>query len=237
MRLIRNEVPNFRPLGEGAIRPGMLYRSGSLSGLGPVGAEGLRALGVRTVIDLRSDEELTRLPAGLPGGIAYRSLPVSAGSAGGASAPLSDDETIERIKASYRGIVRRDRETIARVLSILAEPDALPAVICCTAGKDRTGVLSAILLLAVGITPEAVREDYDRTNRHLRGRQREMVEAMAGQVTSFAMPDGGVPDVMLRADPGYLEAAMQEIGNVPSFLGDIGVPDATLDTLRARLLS
>ncbi|MYW05065.1 tyrosine-protein phosphatase [Streptomyces sp. SID3343] len=175
------------PLIDGGVtRVGVLMRCETPDLLTP---EGIRRLsgtyGVRHVLDLRSDRE------GLPlvewEGITRHRLPllgrrsalaadraavgdVSAGQTEGLD--LDDDIDLGNVDVHGAGLLymrmaERGRDSYVRSLEILAGDGGVPALVHCTAGKDRTGILVALLLSVAGVEREAIIEDYTRTEEHL----------------------------------------------------------------------
>lgn len=106
---------------------------------------------MRTIIDLRTDGEIERHPCAYSrgNGFDYRHFPIAAGSV--------PPPALEDVPASYLQIAIQ-KET-ADALRTIAEAET-GVLFCCTAGKDRTGVVSAILLLSCGVNREIVIDDY-----------------------------------------------------------------------------
>lgn len=235
LKLVSGQVANFRPVGEDFLVPGQLYRSGSLSILDEAGWHALGILGIRTVIDLRGPQETEAMPVLPPSSISRTWLPILADD----DAPLHDihdeRETVARIVRAYRRIVDVHGNVLARLVRSLAQRETLPAVIFCTAGKDRTGIAVAMLLRAIGISPALVEADYLATNTQMRPEHRETILGMASRITTFAMPKGGAVDAMLRADPAYLAAALNRIGDPVRYLEAHDVSPANLADLARAL--
>lgn len=120
----------------------------------------LLANGVTTVIDLRSDEERLRKPCPLAerSGFAYHPLPVT----GGNALPSCPDE----VAPSY---IRMADGQMARILRTIDEAPG-GTLFFCTAGKDRTGVLSALLQHRAGLPREAIIADYLLSGENLKER-------------------------------------------------------------------
>ena len=70
----------------------------------------------------------------------------------------------------YRSWLDVRQPQIGRILATLAEPDARPAIYHCAGGKDRTGVISALLLGIAGVPDEVIAEDYALSARYLMDR-------------------------------------------------------------------
>jgi protein-tyrosine phosphatase len=133
---------------------------------------GTRALGLRTIIDLRTDVEVGTTPSAWPtltGAVRCR-IPIDEGATGSKTYLLGgilegrirryDDEDLGRL---YVETVERRASSIGEVVTALAEPNGLPGLIHCTHGKDRTGIVVAVLLSALGACVEDIIADYVRT--------------------------------------------------------------------------
>jgi protein-tyrosine phosphatase len=123
-------------------------------------------------------------------------------------------------------------------MGLLARPDALPAAFYCAAGKDRTGVLAALVLDALGVEPVAIVADY-----HL---SKERVERIRERALTNAGARAGV-SAMVAQPPAFLQAPAEAMdlllawirsahGSTTDYLTSIGVLPATVDALRATLL-
>jgi len=143
---------NFRDLGGhptvdgGSTRRGRVFRSDAPHRLTAADLAAVRDLGLRVAYDLRSDEERDRAPSMLPAEIRCEVLPIG-GAAGrtdglgglfmaGRLAEVPPDFLVQM----YEAMAETAATTLGRLLTGLAEPGGLPALIHCTAGKDRTGI-------------------------------------------------------------------------------------------------
>ncbi|HEU4430595.1 MAG TPA: tyrosine-protein phosphatase [Myxococcota bacterium] len=167
---------NFRDLGgypthDGRrVRWGQVFRADSLAELSEGDIGYLERLGLARVIDLRGDGEISERPNRLAGrsGFAYLQLPIGESDLAPAEwARKFEAGEFGEIDASWlvRGYQRTLDERAQRVGGVLRELAAhpSPAVFHCTAGKDRTGVVAALLLLALGVPREVVIGDYSLT--------------------------------------------------------------------------
>ena len=129
-------------------RAGALIRTDSLHQLDPAGRAAFDEVGAGLILDLRSDsEQVDGHPLG--GDPAYRRIPWID--------PLREAEFVPSpdLAAVYRGSLSRNREHIGQILRVIAEaPTDSPVVLHCHAGKDRTGLLVALLLELVGVPRE-----------------------------------------------------------------------------------
>jgi protein-tyrosine phosphatase len=217
---------NFRDVGGlpvrggGRIAFGRLYRSYSLSGLGPAGMAGVRALGLSAVLDLRDEYELEHWPYDLGDpAIARIHTPVL----GDLGAPADQ-------LGLYRHMIETCGPGVTGAVRVIARTEALPVLVHCAVGKDRTGVTVGLALTAVGVPDEAVIGDFLLSNPGLN------IETPADDVD---IPyDGYQTHRYVRAV--HMETALEHArrlgGDVPGFLAMHGMTDAELDGLRVGLV-
>jgi protein-tyrosine phosphatase len=130
-----------------------LFRSDSLQRLDSQGVAGLAALDLHTIVDLRADIEVEQAPsalAGLPARIVH--------------APMVRDPTVlppmTDLGAEYRYTIDECGDSIGGAVRELCAPGALPALVHCAAGKDRTGIVIALVLAVLGVPDELIGADY-----------------------------------------------------------------------------
>jgi protein-tyrosine phosphatase len=241
---------NFRDLGgyettDGArLRWNTLYRSDTLHRFTASDAGTFRALGVRTVVDLRSQREIDDYGQIqiADGDFAWHNLPML-DNVKLAPAPRSDpmtDQTPPDLLPPpgerYYMILKQFSESIARVFSILAAQDALPAVYHCTAGKDRTGIVSALILDSLGVPDETIAEDYLLTDAG-RDRSSAWIEVNEPELAAFLAQ---IPLERRMARPenilAMLELVRSDHGSVRRLLNSFGVSTDQLDRIRKGLL-
>ena len=160
-------VFNFRDLGgyptdDGrSVRWGRLFRADDLSRLGDDDRERFAALGIRTVVDLRRPNEVDedgRIPAF--DGVSYQHVHLEHR----LWPPQEFADTGERVAYvvdRYRELRDEATEGLGEALRLIADPDAAPLVFHCIAGKDRTGVVSALTLSLLGVPDQVIAEDYE----------------------------------------------------------------------------
>ncbi|MDA0633388.1 tyrosine-protein phosphatase [Nonomuraea sp. MCN248] len=162
-------IHNFRDLGgyvtaDGrSVRWQRLYRADSLGGLAGADLDTFRALRVRTVIDLRHPyeaEKYGRVPDGH--GLAYRNLPIE-GRRWNVSV-FDENLGVARYLADrYLEVTEDGIGNLRSALETIAQADSAPVVVHCAAGKDRTGLLSAIVLSLLGVAEDDIVADYALT--------------------------------------------------------------------------
>ena len=225
--------------GGGRFRRGLLFRvSGALVGVRDL--THLGGLGLRTLFDLRGEvedrEQLSSWAAGE--GIAYRHVPVTVGrlsevvasfEEAAGSAELAGDF----LRAIYRRIVDDHGSTFAGVVDAMV--DGLPAGFGCAAGKDRTGVLAALLQSVAGVDEAGIVEDYrnlapdpDRLRVLLPGFLPETDPNAAGIETLL-----GTAAVTMHETLTHLA---ERWGGATGYLQAHGVAPDRLHTLRDRLV-
>jgi protein-tyrosine phosphatase len=242
---------NFRDLGGYHTADGRvtkwrtLFRADGLHRLTDADLRVMRDIGLRTVIDLRTENELVergRFPLDShPVGYHHVSLmdviwdpgqaPVEA-----SGAPVADF-LLERYVEMIDGAGRR----IGDIFAILAEPDALPAVFHCAAGKDRTGILAALLLSSLGVADADVVTDYALTGEAVP----RMLAAWKAAEAKQARPDSAAavaapPAAFLAAEPDAMARLLALIravhGSIRAYLRTLGVSGAVLADLESALL-
>lgn len=164
---------NFRDLGgyptvDGRVtRWGRLFRSDTLHELTDDDLDVLQDLGLAAVIDLRTATEVERTGRGPLGtrSVTYLHAPVlpeEGDDTRGAPEPEGDDTA-----ARYLWYLEVGRGPLVEAIEMVADEDCLPLVFHCTAGKDRTGVLAALVLDIVGVQHEVIVDDYVLTRTRM----------------------------------------------------------------------
>jgi protein-tyrosine phosphatase len=221
------------------VRRGRVWRSDAPSRLSAADRRALQQLQLRTVVDLRDSEERELEPSSLADdnaliihaiGFVPRAAHRMLGDLR-ESRPISPETARSMMLELYRELPRDHAPAYARMFRLLIAPDALPAMVHCTSGKDRTGFGIALLLCALGVPRETVLEDYLLTNRY----RRDIGAILRRRV------DPEVLDVVVAAHTEYLDAAFDSIrahhGSVEHFLaGALGLDPNDLFTLKERLL-
>jgi len=253
--------PNFRDLGgyqtsDGrTVIWGQVFRSGELPELTDEDVARLESLGLRTMVNFLLPEEIEmhgpdRLPAGV------RQVPH----------PITGDRTAELSLAVQQSIRTGQFENIppemnvefhrlllddgkaeyAALLRELMDPANRPLAYHCSHGVHRTGTASAIVLSALGVPWETVREDYLLSNTY----RSEEIEAQLARIRQAVATDRGVtPDQVDMANveafymldgtyiDGTLERAIEEFGSMEGYIREgLGISDEEIQLLRAELL-
>jgi protein-tyrosine phosphatase len=245
-------APNFRDLGglptaDGRIvRSGLMFRSEALLEPTDADAAAIRAHGIVLVCDLRSDSERGHAPNAwwAAQGVERLDLDVMAAieARDGPWSRLQADPTtvgaIAAMEATYTALPAAALVHVAAIIDRIVVGD-LPLLIHCTAGKDRTGFVSAVLLAALGVDHATILADYldsdGRWTPQVREHTRQMV---ADQIAEGVPPDA--IDAMMGVDERYLSASFSVIdahyGGIDGYFAACGVDAARLDIVRAALL-
>jgi protein-tyrosine phosphatase len=240
---------NFRDLGgwettDGrSVRWRKLYRADSVHRLTEADVEKAhQELGVRTLIDLRSDMEVQFGGVGALAElvIARYHAPITARREGQAidanvAAAQSADRSPDAMVEQYLAILDHSSNLVVEAVQTLASDEALPGVFFCAAGKDRTGVLAAVVLGAIGVRDDDIVADYVLTE--------ESIEAI---ITRFASSEGA-PAMYRDLPPSHfapfaetmervIDGVRSTYGSFASYLTSRGLPDDALRSLQASLL-
>ncbi|MDB5425872.1 MAG: protein tyrosine/serine phosphatase [Phenylobacterium sp.] len=237
------------------VRLGKLYRSDRLSGLTDADFAALAPRGIRLICDLRRQTEVDGAPTRWPGEDAPEIL----------AAPLFPDEagpsTMQRVLGDpaarndpaqsrqfmldlYRRLIAEPapRAAYHAIFARLAMDQALPVLVHCSAGKDRTGVVCALLHGLLGVSREDIVEDFLLTQRYYEGAReidRRIPQIVGAEFTDWSL-EALIP--IFSVEAAYIEAALDaletEHGSAEAFLsGAVGLPQATLDRIKDALLA
>ncbi|MBO4666618.1 MAG: tyrosine-protein phosphatase, partial [Bacilli bacterium] len=162
-------MKNFRELAYSNMKKGLLFRSDVLFHLNPKEKALLRDSNIKVVIDLRGKDEVEHLKDTNIKAINFINLPMLPESDSGNDSPLKTitikHMTLPDMDYAYRQLVMKDRKEVwSKIFNILLNNKEGAVLFHCSAGKDRTGVVSAIILTALGIDRKTVYNDYLITN-------------------------------------------------------------------------
>ncbi|HVB92080.1 MAG TPA: tyrosine-protein phosphatase [Acidimicrobiales bacterium] len=229
---------NFRDLGGYAAEEGqhtrwrVLFRADGLGELTEPDLAIVRELGIRTVIDLRTEHEVEQGRFNVDAHpVAFHHFPFIDS--------VPDVEQWDRrpglLRSQYKEMLDDAGEQIVGALEVLAAPEALPAVFHCTAGKDRTGLLSAVVLSLLGVPEDTIVADYALSGQAMeRLRAKLMLKYPEGRDVIAEISE------VFSADPANMVSVFahlrQRYGSVEGYAAHVGVGEGLLSRLRLSLL-
>ncbi|MFE3190420.1 tyrosine-protein phosphatase [Nocardia sp. NPDC059240] len=253
-------APNARDIGGVAanngvakIKSGVVFRTDALNRLTAADQQTLVAAGVTKVIDFRSPTERAASPDVLPGSIPEESLPVYDPNndfylffaklvQGGPTVQqqqLGDGKGAEYMRNYYKWMVT-DSTARTQFATALKEIANAPGAILyhCTAGKDRTGWMTAILMSILGTPDAAIYDNYLLSNDRLAASNKATLD---GLVAKGLVTDPSLFTPVLGVQSDYLAAAfgqaVQSYGTMNAFVSQgLGLDGATVGKLQAKLI-
>jgi protein-tyrosine phosphatase len=242
------DLGGIRTRGGSVVASGQVYRSGELSALTDGDLALLDRLRIRTVVDLRSETEAARQPDRLPDAVEFVAMPILPGGNGSGvdrflqTFDPADFPPWERI---YRDLIRDHVPVLTSLVRLIADPAARPLVFHCATGKDRTGIVAALLLSALDVEWSDVEADYLESNAILQPERGRIMEQWLGSLRQRGVHLDAAAvariEQLLLAEPDHLAAARDEMirccGSVDGYIEDaLGIDGDTRDSLRRQLL-
>ncbi|MBC6299675.1 tyrosine-protein phosphatase [Listeria booriae] len=223
---------NFRDLGGyvntagKTVKWGKLYRSSLLTNITEKDKDTLEKLGVSWICDLRSTSEIAAKPTPALAHIKNRHIPIGTAkneSTESQKIDLPDDHRVYEplMGESYR-VFAQSKDGFREIFNDIIEKEEVPFLFHCTAGKDRTGVLGALLLKLLDVPENTILADYELTNQYADN----ILGEMQGLVNAFSNSEKKIDlenfRPMAEARPAYLEIAFDEMqkeyGSVDAYL-------------------
>ena len=220
-------IQNFRDMGgypsyptQKQLRWGMLYRSAQIDSLECYSRRELKNIGIKTIVDLRSESELK------------------------GHTPLQEGFQEQKIKSDtvYRMVERMNRELVMnyhheyrQIFDILLDSANYPVVIHCSSGKGRTGIASALILASLGVNSDIIMEDYRLSNDYFN------IPSASRYAYNLPARSQEAITTVYSAREDFLNAAKEEIerryGDVETYLErGIGLKKEEIKKLQSILL-
>lgn len=239
-----HQVFNLRDLGghQGrggqTVRDGRCFRADGLHRATIADRQRLTGLGVRTVVDLRTASEVAAGRFETDGmACTWHHRPLLArtwAEAGHVDEPAEGAAAF--LTARYLEMLDEGRDAIAGLFALLASPARHPIVFHCAAGKDRTGVVAALVLGVLGVRDEHIVADYLRSGPAVEQAQRWYLRTRPDGIGSPT-----VPEAHLAAEPAAIVAVLEVVrrdhGSVLGYLRAIGIPFETIEAVHTHLLA
>jgi protein-tyrosine phosphatase len=232
---------NFRDLGGYPTFDGRttrwrrLFRADGLSRLTEADMAIFRDLGVATVIDLRTVLEADtqgRFPEDVDG-VAYHHLPLTDTLPGEEETP--DWDRAAFVSERYLAMLSEGTETVTAAIRILADPRRQPAVFHCSVGKDRTGVLSGLVLGFLGVPDDVIVDDYALSYEAML----QLLENLKERYPDSSEIVERYRPVILSAEPasmaGFVAGVRSIYGSFDALAGTLGL-SPEVDALRSEFL-
>lgn len=246
-------APNFRDIGgyrtqDGhVVRRGLAYRSDQLDRLSDTDLQTFAQLHPAAVVDLRTATERDREPDRVPLGARHVILDVAADSTQSLGGDMRQAMTQIASGKGEALLVEANREFVtlpsarksyAALIGLMLDSDG-PVVFHCTAGKDRTGWATAVVLTLLGVPRATVMEDYLLSNEKLADKNSATLAALA---RSGSKLDPAFLQPVLTVQPRYIEAAFDEVGRSYGSFDNyvrtgLGLTDGEVGRLRKRFLA
>lgn len=238
------KVYNFRAVGsiknaEGrSLKEGMFYRSGHLHQLKKKSFDQIEKLGIKEIIDLRNSKEISEKPDQLPSEITYKKYSAFEDEGDQLSqarklvlkGKVNASDADKRMIDFYREYVTENPETIKAIITEILDSKE-PILYHCTAGKDRTGIITALILTILKFDKEAIYNEYLLSNNF----RKDLVEKRLRLANNlhFLYPkmDLQVLEKLSWVEKRYLDAAFGEIdkkyGSTDAYIQQVlGISDA-----------
>ncbi|HRU95896.1 MAG TPA: tyrosine-protein phosphatase [Ruminococcus sp.] len=214
------ELGGMRTADGRATKYGVIWRSDAPSVPTAEDAEKLRELNIMTIIDMRTEAECKKNPDGFADmdGFDYHHFPITEGS--------GVPESLEAVPYSYMDIATA--ENMHNVWRTIAEAES-GILFHCTAGKDRTGVVSAIILMACGVDEESIVHDYVISREYNK-------ERLAAFLVAHPEVDKNIVLANEKSMKGFMKLFNECFGTVEDYFESIGLTAAHVDMIRNKLI-
>jgi len=233
------DLGGYTGIGGRQVAWGRLYRADTLSRLTDTDLEVILGLDIRTVVDLRARNEIERHGRLSSDGheIVYHHLPMI-DEVMGLDRPRTPPpaELPADLGTFYIQMVEGATAAVTTALEILAAPDALPAVFHCMAGKDRTGILAAVILGLLGVADEDIVSDYILTEERRRERDAYLASVDPEYLEYLDSLPPFARETRAESMWTFLRHIGDRYGSMNGFLDVAGLDPDVVNRLRVSLL-
>lgn len=242
-------APNFRDIGgyitqDGhQVRWGKIYRASALDRLTQTDQKRLADMCIMFACDMRTYDEVAAAPDKLPSSIEYRNIAVQNDDSrlmAVANILFNKDYLPNLLRDLYTRITLDENpQVFTDLFQLIADNDNLPLVIHCAAGKDRTGIATALILSLLGVDDDTIIADYTQSNHHY-DFFRQAGEKVMKQLTLFGVSQSDF-DYLLIADARVMRYTLDHLystyGSAENYLiNHAGIDAETIARIRHNLL-
>ncbi|MEL6307936.1 MAG: tyrosine-protein phosphatase [Chloroflexota bacterium] len=218
------------------LREKVLIRSGNLDKLPESSQTQLINYGVRTVIDVRNEWENEHYPNVFQGSdaVAHYNLPLIGDALSNDEAFYAKTHHYVELHELYAMYVDDCQAQIGAIVSQFAESDGT-TIVHCHAGKDRTGIITGLILALVGIADKHIAHDYAETRKHIQhllDAWRAYEESKGNDMAQFERNNTCAPETMLE----MLKHVRETYGDVATYLRECSVSEDAIRQVKAKLL-
>lgn len=213
-----------------------LIRSGNLDKLPKNSQQMIIQYGVQTVIDVRDEWEAEHYPNPFQGSeeVHYYNLPLIGNA-------LSNDDNIQIYTRDYRDLdelyikyIERCKSQIGQIISTIIDSE-IGILIHCHAGKDRTGIITALILSVIGISDDDIANDYALSNQniqHLIAEWRVYEQSKGRDMEQFERNNASKPETIIT----MLDYIRGTYGSLDDYLRHCGLNTQQLNDLKMKFL-
>jgi protein-tyrosine phosphatase len=206
-----------------------LVRADNLNFLSEDGRAALRAYGVQTIVDLRYPKEVDVYPSPFAGEPHFHHLPLL-----DEARRADEDMAFAVSRLDWHKLVFDARaENVAAVMQAIAHAPEGAVLFHCHAGKDRTGIVAALLLDLAGVPHDVIAEDYSLSNEYLKPRHEEWLSQVPEDKREWALGLMMCPPDVMKAALDHLQAGY---GSTAGYLKSISLSDDEISALRKRVV-
>ena len=236
------------------MRQGQIIRSENLSRLTADDFQKLEEIGVKTVIDLRTNKEHAKEPTVWQGDNPpqFFHFPVGDSNNDWFKAQrkmfkrnrFTEQQALDHMAEGYRVIAEEEIDSYQKVMDVVLDESNWPVLIHCNAGKDRAGIATTLILEALGVDREEIMDEFLLTNEMARTDAKAAFMARESKKMSGAKRSGRSPSAdawspIVGVRPEMLEAyyatVEEKYGSMDTFLAELGVDQQARNMLAASL--
>jgi protein-tyrosine phosphatase len=224
------------------IKPGMIYRSAHLDNINRIDADKIRSLGIQTIVDLRSQNEIKKkdslseikrlhLPINFDNEARQRLKPYL-------YKADSEETIVGIINSVYIEMIDAIKTLIPTLFQCLISPKSYPVLIHCRGGKDRTGIICCIIQLALGTNEDYIIKDYMLSNEGFLPVWKRKIEIM--KFFTFGLMPVENFIIFATCKEKYIRSVINKINNeyfgIENFLAHCGISSSDINKLKEVLL-